>query len=227
MSSGNLDKYEYLIGEDLNYKPHTVEQAKFDYSLLSKFFNKGLKEDKKEGLLKRLKNIEDKSEEQVIKAVKNKAEDEVTYFVQEPLGLEANALTEKVKIIQKDNDYTKFKITDGNNVTYDLYKINKINLMQCSMLWVDTLQETKKIYWGKTFYKGREKIIEEFKNRIFPIYRDDEYSRFKDNDVNDIRDRKGLIDYEKLIRLNNLKRRDINDEFFREYFKYQDSGNML
>ena len=43
--------------------------------------------------------------------------------------------------------------------------------------------------------------------------------------MNDIRDRKGIIDYEKLIRLNNLKRRDINDEFFREYFKYQ--GNML
>ena len=61
LSSNNLDKYEYLTGEDLNYKPSTVEQAKFDYSPLSKFFNRGLKEkDKKEGLLKRLKKIEDK-----------------------------------------------------------------------------------------------------------------------------------------------------------------------
>ena len=74
LSSKNLDKYEYLTGEDLNYKPSTVEQAKFDYSPLGKFFNKGLKEeDKKEGLLKRLKNIEDKSEEQ-LKAIKNKTE---------------------------------------------------------------------------------------------------------------------------------------------------------
>ena len=55
LSSGNLDKYEYLTSEDLNYKPSTVEQAKFDYSPLSKFFNKGLEEDKKGGLLKRLK----------------------------------------------------------------------------------------------------------------------------------------------------------------------------
>ena len=56
LSSNNLDKYEYLTGEDLNYKPSTVEQAKFDYSPLGKFFNKGLEEeDKKEGLLKRLK----------------------------------------------------------------------------------------------------------------------------------------------------------------------------
>ena len=56
MSSGNLNKYEYLTGEDLNYKPSNAEQPKFDYSPLNKFFNNGLKEeDKKEGLLKRLK----------------------------------------------------------------------------------------------------------------------------------------------------------------------------
>ena len=72
LSSKTSDKYEYLTGEDLNYKPSTVEQAKFDYSPLGKFFNKGLKEeDKKEGLLKRLKNIEDKSEEQ-LKIIGNK-----------------------------------------------------------------------------------------------------------------------------------------------------------
>ena len=37
-----------------------MEQAKFDYSPLNKFFNKRLKEENKEEvLLKRLKNIED------------------------------------------------------------------------------------------------------------------------------------------------------------------------
>ena len=62
LSSNNLDKYEYLTGEDLGLKPSTIEQAKFEYSLLGKSFNKGLDkdEDKKKGLLKRLKNIEDK-----------------------------------------------------------------------------------------------------------------------------------------------------------------------
>ena len=60
LSSNNLDKYEYLTGEDLGLKPSTVEQAKFEYSPLDKVFTKGLNkdEDKKEGLLKRLKNIE-------------------------------------------------------------------------------------------------------------------------------------------------------------------------
>ena len=60
LSSNNLEKYELLTGEDLGRKPRTVEQAKFEYSPLD---NKGLSEDdKKEGLLKRLKNIEDKNE---------------------------------------------------------------------------------------------------------------------------------------------------------------------
>ena len=64
MSSNNLAKYEYLTGEDLGLKPSTIEQAKFEYSQLGKIFNKGLdKSDQKEGLLKRLKNIEDKNEE--------------------------------------------------------------------------------------------------------------------------------------------------------------------
>ena len=55
-----------MPGEDLKYKPSVVEQAKFDYSPLANICTKGLKqEDKKEVLLKRLKNIEDKSEEQL------------------------------------------------------------------------------------------------------------------------------------------------------------------
>ena len=54
LSSNNLDKYELLTGEDLDLKPSTVEQAKFECSPLGKVFNKGLsEEDKKEGLFKR------------------------------------------------------------------------------------------------------------------------------------------------------------------------------
>ena len=58
-SSKELHKYEYLTGEDLGYKAGIVEQAKFEYSPLGKVFNKEIeKEDKKERLLKRLKNKE-------------------------------------------------------------------------------------------------------------------------------------------------------------------------
>ena len=59
LSSNNLDKYQYLTGEDLGLKPSTIKQARFEYSPLGKIFNKGLSEDdKKEGLCKRLKNID-------------------------------------------------------------------------------------------------------------------------------------------------------------------------
>ena len=66
--------------------------------------------------MKRLKNIEDKNEEQ-LKAIKNKTGNikEVTDFFKETLSLKAK----EIKIVQKDVDYRKLKIRDGNNITYD------------------------------------------------------------------------------------------------------------
>ena len=58
LPSNNLDRYQYLTGENLGLKPSIIEQTKFEYSPLGKVFIKGLDEDdKKEGLFKRLKNI--------------------------------------------------------------------------------------------------------------------------------------------------------------------------
>ena len=42
LSFNNLDKHEYLIGEDLGLKPNTIEPARFEYFPLGKIFNKGL-----------------------------------------------------------------------------------------------------------------------------------------------------------------------------------------
>ena len=70
-SSGDLPKYECLTKKDLKYKPDAFEQAKFEYSPLGKVFIDGLdKSDKNEGLLKRLKDIEDKNNNQLL-AIKN------------------------------------------------------------------------------------------------------------------------------------------------------------
>ena len=66
LSSGELDKYEYLSGEDFGYRLDPVQKAKFEYSPLGEVFDKGLdKSEKQEGLLKRLKNIEDKTDKQL------------------------------------------------------------------------------------------------------------------------------------------------------------------
>ena len=70
-SSGDLPKYKYLTNKDLGYKTDAFEQAKFEYSPLGKVFNDGLdKFDRKEGLLKRLKNIEDRNNNQLL-TIKN------------------------------------------------------------------------------------------------------------------------------------------------------------
>ena len=62
LRSGKLDKYEYLTVEDLGYRPNPVQKAKFEYSSLGQVFNKELDfNEKNQGLLKRLKNIEDKT----------------------------------------------------------------------------------------------------------------------------------------------------------------------
>ena len=88
---------------------------------MGKIFNKGLSEDdKKEGILKRLKNIEDKNEK--LLEVKNKANEnvkEVTDFVDQPLSFKAKELIKKIIAIQKNVDFRKLKIRVGNNVDYD------------------------------------------------------------------------------------------------------------
>ena len=44
LSSGELEKYEYLTGEDLGHKPDVIQKAKFEYSPLGKVFHKELDE---------------------------------------------------------------------------------------------------------------------------------------------------------------------------------------
>ena len=71
LSSGNLNKYEYLTGEDLDYKTSTVDKARFEYFPLSKVLNGFKRRREKEGPLKILENIENKKKEQ-LKAIKDR-----------------------------------------------------------------------------------------------------------------------------------------------------------
>ena len=164
LSSNNLDKYEYLTGEDLGLKPSTVEQARFEYSPLSRVFNKGLKkEEKKEGLLKRLKNIEDKNEEQ-LKAI----EDQKTRIINKT-NSETNKtknllvynfkhsfykcrLSEFIKISSIDSKFNKIEAcyddfialkyvdAEPENIKHKLVVLNEI-----SKLYDDLIKEYKKV----------------------------------------------------------------------------------
>ena len=120
-SSNNLDKYEYLTGEDLDFKPSTVELERFEYSPLGRVFNRGLKNEvKKEGLVKRVKNIEDKKEE-LVKAIKDKTEikSKIDLF-DEDLTPEVIVLIKETKNIEENVDYEKLSFTGGNNKVYSL-----------------------------------------------------------------------------------------------------------
>ena len=100
LSSNNLDKYEYLTGEDLGLKPSTVKQTKFEYSPLGKIFNKGLSEDgKKEGLFKWLENIKDTSLTQ-LQAIKDQGEKKL----RELKNIDMSRTLEAIDEIRRKND---------------------------------------------------------------------------------------------------------------------------
>ena len=84
----------------------------------------------------------------------------------------------------------------------------------------------------KNFYKGREKIIEGFKDKIFPYNIDEEWEkdvRYENEveEVNNVRNENGPIDSKKINRLTDAKERDINDELVRNHFLVQDLGDLL
>ena len=267
LSSNNLDKYEYLTGEDLlGLRPSTVEQAKFEYSTLGKIYNNGLDKDehKKEGLLKRLKNIEDKNEEQ-LNAIKNKASENIkegTDLVDQALSLEAKDLIEEIRGTQKDVDYRKSKLRGGNNTDYDFSDYWKFKELFKNLYYKKiTIEETEReqdefdaiigalenytprndkyieaknklLNNVKEFYEGREKIIEGFKNGIFPFNYDEVYEEWmryenEEEEINNIRHKTCLIDYEKLMGKIGFKESDTNSELIKKHLFVNDLGDVL
>ena len=100
LSSNNLDKCEYLTGEDLGLKLSTVERTKFEYSPLGKIFNKGLSDgDKTEGLFKRLENIKDTSLAQ-LQAIKYQGEKQL----RELKNIDESRTLEAIDEIKRKND---------------------------------------------------------------------------------------------------------------------------
>ena len=165
LSSNSLDKYEYLTGEDLSLTPSTVEQAKFEYSPLGRIFAKGLdKDDQKEGLFKRLKNIENKNEGQ-LKAI----EDQKTKNLNK-INSETNK-TKNLLIYNSKHSFYKYRFSEFNKISLINSKFNKIEegynefialndvdaepenikhklvvLNEVSKLYDDLIKEYKKVY---------------------------------------------------------------------------------
>ena len=151
LSSNNLDKYELLTGEDLGLKPSTIEQAKFEYSPLGKIFNKGLsQDDKKEGILKWLKNIKNKNEELINRfSTTNKASKNKTNIQSKKLIYDVNHSFAKLKNI---DDIKKLSLDSMFSIMKEHHKkFNNLNKL-------------------KTRTKDNEKRKEEVLNNVGDIY---------------------------------------------------------
>ena len=130
LSSGKLDKYQYLTSEDLEYRPDPVQKARFEYSPLGQVFNKGLdSNEKQEGLLKRLKNIEDKTDNQLV-LIRDQGDKQLNLISKANTnrtkfqGKRIQELNElKNKIEKKQKEFSKknlvYTTTGKNRITYN------------------------------------------------------------------------------------------------------------
>ena len=102
-----------MTGEDVGLKPSTVEQTKFEYSI--KVFNKGLKEEeKKEGLLKRLQNIEGKNKEQ-LKAIEDQRNKELDAIKNINIGLKPLNVFYYLKGLSQEAENLMIELEDSED----------------------------------------------------------------------------------------------------------------
>ena len=138
LSSGELDKYKYLTGQDLGYKPDVVQKAKFECSPLGQVFNKGLDTSEKQiGLFKRLKNIEDKTDRQLEENKDNQLGVKSIGYTTEGLSQEAKNVYEKLVNQEKLITCKKLNFRGGNNIDYDISNFSPLREL------------FKRIYYGE------------------------------------------------------------------------------
>ena len=120
--------------------------------LLVKVFNKGLNaDDKKEGLLKRLKNIEDKTDKQLEENKDNQSGVKcIGFTVKEELSQEAKNILELLNNQEKLINYKKLNFRGGKNIDYDFSEYRSLKEL------------LKAIYYRKVTIEEVEKIKEEF-----------------------------------------------------------------
>ena len=198
--------------EDLGYKISVIEQARFEYSPLGKIFNNRLtEEDKKEGLLKRLRIIEVKNEEQLkaiedqrkkqLDAIKNIETDwkssETSFFSE--LSPEANKIVRWAKKEKKNTIDSEILVcvkTDGTIFNFSIFK--------------NSLEFASNIYHeGKTSFKDAN--ISQY--RIFSLLND--LKEFNLKNLNKIKSKEEiLINAEKLYNNRNNVIKTFEDGVF-------------
>ena len=156
LPSGQLDKYEYLTGEDLGYRPDLVQKAKFEYSPLGQVFNKGLTtNEKSESLLKRLKNFEDKTDNRLV-TIENNTGNQPS-AIKDGINNQPSSIKDRKISITK-----KFKFSDakGNEMKELNYLVDYIeNSIEKYIEGKNFSIQTRSAKDAKTIYKNYNLII--------------------------------------------------------------------
>ena len=193
LSSGKLDKYEYLTGEEIlpSNQQQIIQQAKVTYSPLGKAFEK------------QTKTIEDQGEKQVVALESLKDSDKKLtpikdFIPMENLNPEIINEIKKIKELEKQVDRSRM-VYKGTNKTYDFrnYKtirafgneirnnvisLDTANIEQANLLsYISDFIKTKPRDPEKRrlrsdvlnsmtgLVKGREMVLTAFKSGIFQV----------------------------------------------------------
>ena len=183
LSSGKIDKYEYLTGEEIlpSNQQQIIQQAKFNYSPLGK------------AIEKQIKTIEDQREKQVdaLKTSYKKLPSIKDFVPTEKFNLEIineiKRIVDRDKIVYKSTsriyDFRGFKTirTYGNDITNNVTSLAAANLEQANLLahFHDFVKKTKPQDLEQkklrsdvldsvgTLVEGRELMYNAFRSGIF------------------------------------------------------------
>ena len=201
LSSGKLDKYEYLTGEEIfpSNQQQIIQQAKFNYSPLGK------------AIEKQIKTIKDQGEKQVVALESLKVPDKKLTSIKdfiptENLNPENINEIKRIEEIEKKVDRIKM-VYKGTNKTYDFRNFKTIrafgNEIRNNVISLDTanIEQTNLLSYVYDFTKktkprnpahrqlraevvdsvtslvqGREMVINAFKSRIFQVSKESQDS---------------------------------------------------
>ena len=230
LSSNNLDKYEYLTGEDLGLKPSTVEQAKFEYSPLGKIFNKGLsKDDKKEGILKTLENIKDKIEKILStfsttnKAPKNKTNNQSKKLIYN--SKHSFAKLRNINDIKKLSLNSMFRLMEEYHNKFVTLKNLIPQITDNKKLKKEVLNNAGD-YYNDLYYIYKNKYHKKInslgtKNRIKLDYQKLRLAEYPSEEEKEKIQEETITDANEFNKWIIKKEADINSDLFMEHFNFQ------
>ena len=194
LSSGKLDKYEYLTGEEIlaSNQQQIIQQAKFNYSPLGK------------AVEKQIKTIQDQGEIQVVALESLKVPDKILTSIKDFITAEnlnpeiineikrieeIEKKVERNKLVYKGTnktyDFRNFKTirTFGNEIRNNVISLDTANIEQANLLSYvyDVLKKTKPrnpaqrqlkadiVDSVTSLVQGREMVINAFKSGIFQM----------------------------------------------------------